>query len=298
VRATAGAATPYDVALALEQKLRSSHPYDGSSTLSRSDPDALAHWVTSRSAGYCQMFSASMAELLRLLGVRARIAEGFVTGRYDPASRSYVVDDRDAHAWVEAWLPGSGFVPFDPTPGRSLPTQATSSSGIAPAARAQPQTPTTPAVRATSGAAPTAVTNGRSVARRATALTGGDGFWRLAALVGALVLLAATCLAIVRAGGRRSRTRGSRAEVGAARARLASRARRRGLDLPQGVTNGELADTLAACLEIDARAWARAADCAAYAPDDQAGQGLPALRSETRRLRKAIRSSGRVTLPG
>jgi hypothetical protein len=64
------------------------------------------------------------------------------------------------------------------------------------------------------------------------------------------------------------------------------------------VTNGELADALAACLEIDARAWARAADCAAYAPDDQAGEGLPALRSETRRLRKAIRSSGRVTLPG
>ncbi len=80
-----------------------------------------------------------MTELLRLLGVRARVAEGFVTGRYDPASKSYVVDDRDAHAWVEAWIPGAGFVPFDPTPGRSLPTQASSSSGIAPGLPATPR---------------------------------------------------------------------------------------------------------------------------------------------------------------
>ena len=26
--------------------------------------------------------------------------------------------DRDAHAWVEAWFAGVGWVPFDPTPGR------------------------------------------------------------------------------------------------------------------------------------------------------------------------------------
>ena len=66
---------------------------------------------------------------------------------------------------------------------------------------------------------------------------------------------------------------------------------------PPGVTNGELADALGARLEIDARAWASAADRAAYAPADEAERELPALRAETRRLRKAIRASGRVTLP-
>jgi hypothetical protein len=282
------------VALALERTLRSAHPYDASSTLSQGDPDALAHWVTSRSAGYCQMFSASMAELLRLLGVRARIVEGFVTGRYDSASRGYVVDDRDAHAWVEAWLPGSGFVPFDPTPGRSLPTQASSSSGVASAASVKPRTSTTPAPGGTSSAPSPAGTTGRSFAQRARGLAGGDGGWQLSALA----LLVATCLASLRFGGWRSRTRGSRAQVGASRARLASRARRRGLELPAGVTNGELAHALAAHLEIDARDWTRAADRAAYAPDNESGKSLPVFRAETRRLGKAIRSSRRVTLRG
>ena len=127
-RVTATAATPYDVALMLERKLRASHPYDGSSTLSPNDPDALARWIVSGAPGYCQMFSASMTELLRLLGVPARVVEGFTTGTYDTRTSSYVVDDRDAHAWVEAWLPGAGWVPFDPTPGRYLPNQASSSS--------------------------------------------------------------------------------------------------------------------------------------------------------------------------
>jgi hypothetical protein len=162
----------------------------------------------------------------------------------------------------------------------------------------KPQTSTTPALPGTSGAPSPGGTSGRSIAQRTTGLAGGDGAWWLAALGGALALLAATLVATLRAGGWRSRTRGSRAEVGASRARLVSGARRRGLDLPPGVTNGELADALAARLEIDARAWARAADCAAYAPDDQAGQSLPAFRDETRRVGKEIRSSRRVTLPG
>ena len=35
----------------------------------------------------------------------ARVVEGFTTGAYDTRTTSYIVDDRDAHAWVEAWLP-------------------------------------------------------------------------------------------------------------------------------------------------------------------------------------------------
>ena len=291
-RATADATTPFDVALALERKLRAGHPYDGSSTLSSTDPDALAHWITSDSAGYCQMFSASMTELLRLLGVRARIAEGFVTGRYDPASKRYVVDDRDAHAWVEALIPGAGFVPFDPTPGRSLPTKASSSSGVVPG---QPSTPGTATPRDPATSTPTARGGGSSasLAGRASGLAR----WRVIAIVAALAALLVAVIVIVRSQGWRPRARGARAEVGSSRARLASRARRRGVELPLGVTNGELADALARRLEIDARAWASAADCAAYAPAEEAEQVLATLRSETRRLRKAIRSSRHVTLP-
>jgi transglutaminase-like putative cysteine protease len=295
VHATAGATTPFDVALKLEETLRSSHPYNGTSTLPQGDPDALARWITSGAAGYCQMFSASMTELLRLLGVRARVAEGFVTGRYDPASKSYVVDDRDAHAWVEAWIPGAGFVPFDPTPGRSLPTQASSSSGIAPGLPSNAPTTASPSDPGTGSPLPSGGTSPGSISQRASRLAGGNTLWLIVALAGGLVLLAAAAWLIMREGWR-ARARGPRAEAGSSRSRLAARARRRGVELPVGVSNGELADALAARLEIDAEAWMRAADCAAYAPDEQAVDVLPTLREETRRLRKAIASNARVTL--
>ena len=51
----------------------------------RATTDALARWICPGTAGYCQMFAASLAALARLSGVPARVAEGFVPG--DPARR-------------------------------------------------------------------------------------------------------------------------------------------------------------------------------------------------------------------
>jgi transglutaminase-like putative cysteine protease len=284
-KATAGAGTPYDVAFALERKLRAGHAYDGASTLPAGQPDALANWVVSGAPGYCQMFSASMAELLRLLGVPSRIVEGFVTGAYDPASKSYIVDDRDAHAWVEAWLPAAGWVPFDPTPGRYLPTRASSSSDLVAAAKqqaaarakARAQTPSTPS------------TGSRSITHRASTLASGGSARRVVELAAALVILVAALVGGRRAGRWRARSGGPRAEVRTSRTRLSARARRRGVVLGVGVTNGELAAALERGFDVDAAGWADAADRAAYAPLEDAEDSLETLRSETRRLQKALR---------
>src|SRR5439155_768497 len=55
-------------------------------------------------------------------------AEGFTSGQYSNASHTWTVTDHDAHAWVEVWFKGFGWLPFDPTPGRGSLTATYSAS--------------------------------------------------------------------------------------------------------------------------------------------------------------------------
>jgi hypothetical protein len=82
-------------------------------------PYPLQSFLFLNHLGYCQQFAGSMALLLRMGGIPARVATGFTTGTYDSATKSWLVSDVDAHAWVEAWFPGYGWVTFDPTPAQA-----------------------------------------------------------------------------------------------------------------------------------------------------------------------------------
>ena len=66
--------------------------------------------------GYCQQFSGTMALLLRMGGLPARVAAGFTSGTRSGTRNQWQVSDIDAHAWVEVWFPHYGWVRFDPTP--------------------------------------------------------------------------------------------------------------------------------------------------------------------------------------
>lgn len=66
--------------------------------------------------GHCEYFASSMAIMLRTIGVPTRMVNGFLTGEYNPVGESYTVRQSDAHSWVEVWIPGRGWVDFDPTP--------------------------------------------------------------------------------------------------------------------------------------------------------------------------------------
>jgi transglutaminase-like putative cysteine protease len=96
-------------------------------------PDPLVTFLLLNKLGYCQQFAGSMALLLRMGGIPARVATGFTTGIYDQATKRWLVTDVDAHAWVEAWFPHYGWVAFDPTPaaaparGGSRPISSTGS---------------------------------------------------------------------------------------------------------------------------------------------------------------------------
>ncbi|MEO5925791.1 MAG: DUF3488 and transglutaminase-like domain-containing protein [Bryobacteraceae bacterium] len=78
--------------------------------------DPLAHFLFVRKQGHCEYFASSMAVMLRTMGIPSRVATGFLGGVYNPLSGWQVVRASDAHSWVEAWIPGRGWMTFDPTP--------------------------------------------------------------------------------------------------------------------------------------------------------------------------------------
>jgi transglutaminase-like putative cysteine protease len=65
--------------------------------------------------GYCEQYAGAMAVLVRAAGVPARVVLGYTPGQEQPDGTRVVTTD-DAHAWVEVWFDGLGWIPFDPTP--------------------------------------------------------------------------------------------------------------------------------------------------------------------------------------
>jgi transglutaminase-like putative cysteine protease len=115
-RLTAGATTPYAKARAISAFF--ADPNSGFTysleTAAGDSGDDLTDFLQHR-AGYCQQFAASMGVMLRLSGVPSRVVLGYAHPVPD-RNGSFVVTTYDAHAWVEAYFAGIGWVPFDPTP--------------------------------------------------------------------------------------------------------------------------------------------------------------------------------------
>jgi len=115
---TAGAATVYDKAIALENWFRTNFIYDLNIQRGHSD-DALENFLRVK-RGYCEQFSAAFAAMARSVGVPARVAVGFTYGDLLDDG-NYHVYGRNAHAWPEVWFDRVGWVSFEPTPGRGEP---------------------------------------------------------------------------------------------------------------------------------------------------------------------------------
>lgn len=72
-------------------------------------------FVFDTKSGFCGHYAGSMAYLLRLAGIPARVVIGYQGGEYNTQSDYLLVSQYDAHAWVEAHLPGKGWLRIDPT---------------------------------------------------------------------------------------------------------------------------------------------------------------------------------------
>ena len=65
--------------------------------------------------GFCEHFSSAFAVLMRAAGIPARVVTGYAGGYRNPFGNYWIVRNMDAHAWVEVWLDGRGWVRVDPT---------------------------------------------------------------------------------------------------------------------------------------------------------------------------------------
>jgi hypothetical protein len=67
-------------------------------------------------ADYREMFATAAALMLRSQGIPTRLVTGYDPGQYDSTLDQTIVRESDAHAWIEVFFPGHGWVPVDPTP--------------------------------------------------------------------------------------------------------------------------------------------------------------------------------------
>jgi transglutaminase-like putative cysteine protease len=122
---TAGATTPFEAAWLLERWFHEGGDFTYSTDVSTGHADLdLEDWLTDPDSlnyrvGYCEQFAAAMAVLGRRVGIPSRVVWGFTPGQVEQQSDGtdvVVVRDNNAHAWVEMWMDGFGWVKFDPTP--------------------------------------------------------------------------------------------------------------------------------------------------------------------------------------
>jgi protein-glutamine gamma-glutamyltransferase len=296
---------PYPAVVALESWFRSGGDfvYDEQPPLRRDTPP-LVSFALSTKRGYCQHFAGAMAVMLRQLGIPARVAAGFTSGRYDRESGRWTVADRNAHTWVEVWFDGFGWLSFDPTPGRGqLGATYTSSSltfdldafrevvgdavpGVSDLVRGESGGPDRPR-GADPGGAQTPSGGGGA---RGT----GTGIVTLLLVVAlAAALLLALAKVVRRAG--RFLTRDPRGVAGACRRDLAGFIADQGVPVPASATPTELGGIVERQFGVDAHRFVEALTLARFGPPEVAGSAAGRARRELRRVRKALRA--RLSVP-
>jgi len=119
---TLGTTNPYDEAAAIESHLRSgAFAYTLTPPRTPKGQWPIVYFLDSSHQGYCQYFASAMGAMLRSLGIPTVLLSGYGPGTSSGRSTAahqpiFQVTSTDAHAWVEAYFPGYGWVPFEPTP--------------------------------------------------------------------------------------------------------------------------------------------------------------------------------------
>ncbi|OPA78360.1 hypothetical protein BVG16_10780 [Paenibacillus selenitireducens] len=137
---TAGQQNDYDRIQALTTYLKSEKfTYTNEPDLSlKQSSDFVDSFLFELKQGYCDYFSTSLVTMARSIGIPARWVKGYVGGskegyrpdQYMPNAMmeemakeegTYIVSNADAHSWAEIYFEGFGWIPFEATPGFTIP---------------------------------------------------------------------------------------------------------------------------------------------------------------------------------
>ncbi|HEX2944558.1 MAG TPA: transglutaminase domain-containing protein [Clostridia bacterium] len=107
----------YDKAKAIEQYMASKYPYNLDVRSTPRNRDFVDYFLFDLKEGYCSYYASAMTVLARCAGLPARYVEGYMLPA-EPVKNdntTYVVSNMQAHAWVEIYFEGYGWLPFEPT---------------------------------------------------------------------------------------------------------------------------------------------------------------------------------------
>jgi transglutaminase-like putative cysteine protease len=111
---TRGRKSNYDKAVAIEQFIRR-YPFTLDVKAPPPDRDAVDYFLFDLKQGYCDYFASAMVVLLRAQGIPARLATGYVSGKFDNTTHKFIVTEEEAHSWPEVYFPNYGWMAFEPS---------------------------------------------------------------------------------------------------------------------------------------------------------------------------------------
>lgn len=112
---TSSANNDYDRAKAIEEYLYQNYEYTLEPGNTPEDRDFVDYFLFDLKKGYCTYYASAMTVLARSIGIPARYVEGYVLPRESSSDGVYKVRNKEAHAWVEVYFEGFGWMPFEPT---------------------------------------------------------------------------------------------------------------------------------------------------------------------------------------
>ena len=110
------ASTPFQQIWLIVSYLRQHHGYDATAQNQLELSGSVDKFLVDGTSGTSLDFASATVLLARAAGIPARLAVGYLPGKFDPFSGTHNVRRKDAHAWAEVRFARHGWVAFDGAP--------------------------------------------------------------------------------------------------------------------------------------------------------------------------------------